>query len=608
VLSGTRPICRGLTDMADQSRHIYRMGIIGNCTYIAYVDDQAAVRWLCMPRFDSSFVFGSLLDARKGGEFWIRPATDATSSQYYVENTNILCTEFRATDGQLRVTDFAPRFYQYDRYFRPLMLVRKIEPLQGHPRIRVTCMPVADYGNSAPEVTFGSNHIRYLNLGSHVRLTTDIPLLYVMDSRAFVLNGPVYLVFSYGPPLEAPLTATAEEFLDKTHEYWLRWIKTTSIAPIFQESIIRSALALKLHQFEDTGAIIASGTTSLPEFPQSGRNWDYRYCWLRDAYYTLTAFNNIGHFEELEKYFDYVRNLTFDQRFAVQPLYTISGDSVPREKELSLAGYQDNQPVRTGNDAAVQTQHDVYGQVLISLLPLYIDRRLRYTDGRSALELIRGLLGRMNQVFDEPDAGIWEFRNRLQHHCYTYLCHWAGSRAACKIAEALADEPLKADAAALAKRSQERIESCYDPRREVYTQAIGVEHLDASVLQLILLNYLDPRSPRAGKHLAALERELAAGSGSFFRYLHADDFGKPAATFLGAAFWYVEALACVGRVDEALAAVESLLRHANHLGLFSEDLDLQGGQWGNFPQTYSHVGLMNAVYRIERRLDQPIFL
>ena len=560
-----------------------------------------------MPRFDSSFVFGSLLDARKGGEFCIRPVADASSIQYYVENTNILCTEFEAVDGRFRVTDFAPRFYQYDRYFRPLMLVRKIQPLQGHPRVSVRCMPVGDYGNTEPEIALGSNHIRYLNLGDHVRLTTDIPLLYIMEGRAFVLNAPMYLLFSYGPPLEAPLAATAEEFLDKTHKYWLQWIKTTSIAPIFQESIIRSALALKLHQFEDTGAIIASGTTSLPEFPQSGRTWDYRYCWLRDTYYTLTAFNNVGHFEELERYFDYIQNLMFDQRPIVRPLYTITGDSVPREEELPLSGYQDNQPVRIGNDAAVQPQHDVYGQVLISLLPLYVDRRLHYTDGRSTLGLIRGLLDRMNQVFDEPDAGIWEFRNRLQHHCYTYLCHWAGSRAVFKIAEALADAALKADAAALARRSEEKIEACYDPRREVYTQAVGVDHLDASALQLISLNYLDPKSPRAGKHLAALERELKVGRGLFFRYLHADDFGKPLATFLGTAFWYVEALACVGRVDEAVAAVESLLPYANHLGLFSEDVDLQGGQWGNFPQTYSHVGLMNAVYRIGRRLDQPIF-
>ena len=188
----------------------------------------------------------------------------------------------------------------------------------------------------------------------------------------------MYLVFSYGPPLEAPLAATVEEFLDQTRKYWIQWVKTTSIASIFQEAIVRSALVLKLHQFEDTGAIIAAGTTSLPEFPQSGRTWDYRFCWLRDTYYTLNAFNRVGHFEELERYFEYVQNLMSDQRPVVQPVYTITGDAVPPEQELPLDGYQGNRPVRIGNNAAVQPQHDVYGQVLISLLPLYVDKRLRY--------------------------------------------------------------------------------------------------------------------------------------------------------------------------------------------------------------------------------------
>ena len=594
--------------MIENIPHRYRLGIVGNCSYIAYIDDQAAVRWLCMPRFDSSFVFGSLLDGDKGGEFSICPIGSFSTYQYYIENTNILCTEFKAGDGWFKVTDFAPRFYQYDRYFRPLMLVRKIEPLHGQPRISVTCRPVGDYGRTRPETVVGSNHIRYLNLGSHVRLTTDIPLSYVADSKPFVLNGPRYLVFSYGPPLEAPLAATVEEFLDKTRTCWLQWIKTTVIAPIFQEAIIRSALVLKLHQFEDTGGIIAAGTTSLPEFPRAGRNWDYRYCWLRDTYYTLTAFNHVGHFEELEKFFHYVQNLILDRTPVVHPVYTVTGDPVPQEQHLPLAGYLDNQPIRVGNDAAGQRQHDVYGQVLISLLPLYIDKRLGYYDARNTLYLVRTLLNRIEAVFDEPDAGIWEFRNRLQHHCYTYLFHWAGSHAALKIGESLQDTAVRDKAASLVQRSAAKIEACFDSARQVYTQAIGVEHLDASGLALISLNYLDPLSERAQRHLAVLESQLKAGSGLFYRYVHEDDFGKPQASFLATAFWHAEAMACVGRASEAIETVERLVMYANHLGLFSQDVTLDGSQWGNFPQTYSHVGLMNAVYRIARKLDQPIFL
>ena len=547
-----------------QSSHRYRFGIVGNCSYIAYIDDEAAVRWMCLPRFDSSFVFGSLLDPDKGGEFSIRPLGKVSTNQHYVENTNILCTEIESEEGRFRVTDFAPRFYQYDRYFRPLMLVRKIEPVRGQPRITVRCLPVGDYGGIRPEIVIGSNHIRYLNLGSHVRLTTDVPLSYIMDGRPFVLNGPRYLVFSYGPPLEAPLAATAEDFLDKTHKYWLEWVKTTSIAPIFQEPIIRSSLVLKLHQFEDTGGIIAAATTSLPEFPQSGRNWDYRYCWLRDTYYTLTAFNNIGHFEELEKYFHYVQNLIANETSQIYPVYTVSGSPAPREHSVDLAGYRDNRPVRIGNDAVEQRQHDVYGQILVSLLPLYIDKRLSCQDRRCTLDLVRGLLGRIETVFEEPDAGIWEFRNRLQYHCYTYLFHWVGSRAALKIAAVLGDTALRDKAGSLVHRSAARIEQCFDPARQVYTQAVNVGHLDASNLQLISLHYLDPSSDRAARHLAALEGQLKADHGLFYRYIHEDDFGRPQSTFLATAFWYVEALACVGRLDEAVAALERLLTYSNH--------------------------------------------
>jgi GH15 family glucan-1,4-alpha-glucosidase len=591
-----------------QEKHYYWLDIVGNCSYIAYIDDEAAVQWLCMPRFDSSFLFGGLLDPERGGRFSIRAPGPFSTRQYYRENTNILCTEFEAHDGRFRVTDFAPRFYQYDRYFRPMMLVRKIEPLQGQPRVAVNCRPVGDYGRLQPEIVVGSNHVRYLHLGSHVRLTADIPLSYVADAKPFVLSEPRYLLFSYGPPLEAPLAATAEEFLDKTRQYWLQWVKTMSIAPIFQEATIRSALVLKLHQFEDTGGIIAAGTTSLPEFPQCTRTWDYRYCWLRDTYYVLKAFNDVGHFEELEKYFHYVLNLMFRETPEIRPVYTVTGDPVPREEQLPLAGYQGHQPVRIGNDAVTQRQHDVYGQVLISLLPLYVDKRLRYHDTRWTQDLVRSLLDRIEAAFEEPDAGIWEFRGRLQYHCHTYLFHWAGSRAACKIAESLQDSALRDQAARLAERSAARVEACFDPGREVYTQAMGIPHLDASDLQLISLHYLDPASERARRHLAGLESQLRADHGLFYRYVHEDDFGRPQATFLATAFWYVEALACVGRLSEAVEALERLLTYSNHLGLFSEDVTLDGSQWGNFPQTYSHVGLMNAVYRIARKLDRPIFL
>jgi len=592
------------------NKHTYDFGVIGNCAFLALVHKNTNINWLCWPRFDSSFVFGGLLDDEKGGEFSILPSTDNFNShQYYIENTNVLCTEIENEDGKYRVTDFAPRFFQYDRYFKPLMLIRKIEPLSGTPRVKVKCDPVGEYGSLKPSMNQASNHIKFLGLQSEIRLTTNISLTYILEEQHFVLNDTRYLVLTYGAPLEAPVESTSENFQQKTVNYWQHWVKSTSISDFYQQQVIRSALVLKIHQFEDTGGIIASTTTSLPEAPGSGRNWDYRYCWLRDTYYTLTAFNHIGHFEELERYFYYIANISASQKSRYQPLYSISGSDQLIEKIMDLKGYLGNQPVRVGNQAYEHIQNDVYGQVLLSLLPLYVDHRFINDERAGSQNLVYDVLQKIEEVMYEPDAGLWEFRDLSQYHCYTYLFHWAGSSAAIKIAKRLGDKELEIKASKLKQAAVDKIEECYDPERKVYTQAIGTKNLDASTLQLIMMNYLDGNSDRAKNHLKSLEKELKSEDGLFYRYLHMDDFGMPETTFLICAFWYVEALACVGRVDEAAETFENIMQYSNHLGLFSEDVDAAtGSQWGNFPQAYSHVGLVNAAYRIATKLDAPDFL
>ncbi len=592
------------------NKHTYDYGIVGNCAFLAHIGKDTNVAWLCWPRFDSSFTFGGLLDDEKGGEFSVcSPAESFDSHQYYIENTNVLCTEIEDENGKFRVTDFAPRFFQYDRYFKPLMFVRKIEPLSGNPRVKVTCEPVGDYGNFRPSKNQASNHIKFLGSGAEIRLTTNISLTYMMENQYFVLNDTKYLVLTYGAPLEAPVESTSESFLQKTIAYWQHWVKSTSIKLFRQKEVIRSALVLKIHQYEDTGGIIAAATTALPEAPGSGRNWDYRYCWLRDTYYTLTAFNNIGHFEELERYFNYIANVSAKEGERYQPLYSVSGGVELVETTLDLKGYLGNQPVRIGNQAYEHIQNDVYGQVLLSLLPLYVDQRFNKEERAGSYRLASEVLARIEKFMDEPDAGLWEFRDKSQRHCYTYLFHWAGSLAAEKIANFLGDKTLLGKAEKLKRTAAGYIEQCYDGSRQVYTQAVETKNLDASTLQLIMMNYLDHNSPRAQQHLANLEKELRSKDGLFYRYMHKDDFGTPETTFLICAFWYVEALACVGRVSEAVEAFENILGYSNHLGLLSEDVDAEtGSQWGNFPQAYSHVGLVNAAYRIATKLDMPSFL
>ena len=588
--------------------HKYNMGIVGNCSFLAYIDLKANVKWMCMPRFDSSFIFGSLLDDAKGGEFSITPYPgEYKSKQYYLKNTNILATEFEMADGRYRVIDYAPRFYQYERYFKPLMLFRKIELLEGNPLIQIKCNPVGEYGEIVPETDLASNHISYLNLGSSVRLTTDVSLNYVISEKPFVLSETKYIVFSYGVPLEAPLAETAEIFLNKTQKYWLNWIKSTSIPSIFQDEVVRSALVLKLHQYEDTGAVIAAGTMSLSEYNGSMRTWDYRYCWMRDTYYTLNAFNNIGHFEELEKYFLFIENIIINNKQGIKPLYTILGNKVPNEKPLPLAGYLNNQPVRSGNNAVDQIQNDVYGQILISLLPLFVDKRVNYHDYNKSLFITQWLLDRIEENMDFPDSGLWEFGSNKQYHANTYLFHWAGSMAGIKISNFLNNDSLKSKAESLATKARAYIERCYNDDKKAYTQAILNSNLDASSLQFVTMNYLDPQSEKARLHILAHEKELFDNQRLYLRYTQ-DELGKSETSFIICGFWYAEALAANSQLDKAAQVIEKLLKCTNHLGLFSEDADENGGQWGNFPQTYSHVGLVNAVYRLAKKLDKPFFL
>ena len=563
---------------------------------------------VCPASTAASYLVHCLMKPR-GGHFWIRPVNEQYEhTQYYIQNTNLLCTEFGTSDGRFRVVDCAPRMLIHERQFKPSMLVRKVEWLSGNPVIKISCSPRGDYGKVVPEIVTGSNHIRFLNLGSQVRITTDVPLNYILQEQSFVLDQNRYLILTYGEPLEAPLQETAEDFIHKTIRYWQTWVKSCYVPHIYQEEIIRSALILKMHQYEDTGGIIASGTTSLPEFHDSSRNWDYRFCWFRDAYYTLRAFNQIGHFEELEKYFDFIHNIIHNSGASLQPLYSITGEKKLHEFEIDLAGYMNNKPVRIGNKAYEQIQNDVYGQVMVGLLPLYIDKRLTFAKKSSYKKIVPWLLQHIERTRNIEDAGLWEFRNSKQIHTYTLLFHWAGAKAAYKIAKAFQDEALMGQAQAIASVSANLIEQCYDPNQKVYAQAMNTTNLDASTLMLITMNYLDHDSDKAKDHIVAMEKQLLAEKGLFYRYKHSDDFGAPESTFLVCAFWYVDALACVGRVNDAIDNLNNLLKFSNHLGIFSEDVALDGSQWGNFPQTYSHVGLINAAFRISKKLDENDFI
>jgi GH15 family glucan-1,4-alpha-glucosidase len=583
---------------------IMELALVGNCAYQALIDHNARVVWLCWPRFDSSFVFGRLLDTDNGGEFAITPVAPVRSiTQGYVPNTNILRTVFTTEDGSFEVTDFAPRFWQYERMYRPTMLMRRIRPIQGSPRIRVRVNPRYDYGRECPAATAASNHLQWNMHGEALRLTSNVPLTYIQSESAFALDQDRHFALTWGAPLEAPLEETFTSFLSRTERYWQTWVKHMNIPGVFQKEVIRSALALKLHQYDDTGAITAAATTSLPEEHGAGRNWDYRFCWLRDSYFTLLAMRRLGHFEELEGFVAFLKNLVANHPERLQPVFGVGGEYLLTESELPhLAGYHDNQPVRIGNAAYTQLQNDVYGEMLGALAPLILDVRFHHNERatQEAIDLLRSLLARIRVTLNEPDAGLWEYRGAARVHTFSLLMHWMGARVARRVARHIGDAELETHATELMSAARTLIETqCFDPANGYYVDSTTTRNPDASLFLMVHLGYFGKDLARARNHVHGLAKELRQDNGLVQRYRHEDDFGTSTSTFTVCGFWYAEALARIGELTEAKEICAALLRHSNHVGLFSEDIDpLTGEQLGNFPQTYSHVGLINTAFAI----------
>jgi len=577
-------------------------GIIGNCAYSALAEAGRMV-WLCWPRMDSSPVFGALLDDEKGGSFDVEAIGLTSVEQTYVENTNILRTVFHSDSGSFELLDFAPRFRQYGRSFKPNMLVRILRPLEGEPLVRVGINPTYDYGRADVTKWMASNHIEFNGLPAPLRLTSNIPLTYLDEGRNFVLTNERHLVLTYGEPLQESLEETANIFLDQTCDYWRRWVKSSRIPRDYQKQVIRSALVLKLHQYEDTGAIIASTTTSLPEFPGSGRCWDYRFCWLRDAYFSLNAFERLGHFDEMERFLAYLRTILETHGGKLQPLYSVSGKADLSEEILDhLDGFRGEKPVRIGNQAHEHVQNDIYGEMILAISRLLLDSRFVGFEGLGgACPLIERLLDEVEKRLEDPDAGLWELRGEEQLHTFTLLTHWAGARRAAEVGDAVGARDLSDKALRIAEKARSIIETrCTDPDTGALTQSADKKNLDAATLLALHFGFWEPDDPAAARHVEAIGVQLNVG-GLLRRYDVADDFGQQEAAFTVCSFWMVEALAIVGKKNDARILFERLLSHGNDLGLFSEDILPKTGELsGNFPQTYSHVGLINAAFRLSR--------
>ncbi len=576
---------------------------IGNCGTSALIDRNGAFVWACAQRVDGDPMFCALLSGEnptdvKRGVWAIDLIDQVSATQLYLRNTPILVTTLTdARGGSIEIVDFCPRFRRHHRNYRPNAFIRIVRPLNGSPRIRVRLAPAVDWSARDAEITTGSNHIRYRVPGM-MRLTTTAPISHVLESRPFRLEEEH--IFFLGPdePFDGNLRDVARMMRENTELYWRNWVRMLATPLEWQADVIRAAITLKLCVHEETGAIVAALTTSIPEAPNSGRNWDYRYCWLRDAYYTVQALNRLGAADILEGYLGYLRNIIdATPSGRIQPLYGVGLEPILAEAEVqSLPGYRGMGPIRVGNQAHEHHQHDVYGQIVLSTVQAFYDTRLFRPAGIDDFNALESVGERAYAVYAKPDAGLWEFRTKASVHTYSAVMCWAAcdrlANAAVRLG--LGDRALywrgRAD------EMREMIEQrAWHPELGRFAATFGGKEMDASLLQMVDTRFLAADDPRFLATLRDLEKDLRRGD-VVLRYADDDDFGKPETAFNFCTFWLIEALHLVGRRDEARTLFEQMLGRRTRAGLLSEDCDpATGAAWGNYPQTYSLAGLINCA-------------
>jgi GH15 family glucan-1,4-alpha-glucosidase len=592
------------------------LALIGNGTVGALVNPQGEIVWACFPRFDGDPMFCSLLRTPGAdpapGVFAIDLVDAVRSEQEYLLNTPVVVTRvYDGSGGAIEITDVAPRFHQFGRMFCPMMLVRGVRRIAGSPRIRLRVTPAVDYGVRPAPVTWGSNHVRYEGLDLAIRLTTDAPISAVLEQNAFFLEDSVTLLLGPDETVEGTPAHVGHRLLEETVSFWREWVRSLAIPYEWQDAVIRAAITLELNVFEDTGAIVAAMTTSIPEAAGSQRNWDYRYCWIRDGAFVVNALNRLGNTRTMERYLAYILNVVAAGADArLQPVYGITGHPVPDERDVpALSGYLGMGPVRVGNQAHRQVQHDVYGSAILAATHVFFDHRLVRRGDEALFRRLESLGDQAASLYDQPDAGIWELRGAARVHTFSSLMCWAACDRLARIAGRLGLDARARHWRETADRIKGMIGArAWNDRLSAFVStADGTgQSLDASLLRLADVGFLAPDDPRFVGTVQAIERTLKRGD-FILRYDVADDFGTPQNAFLLCTFWYINALAALGRRDEARALFERVLACRNRHGLLAEHVDPKTGDpWGNFVQTYSMVGVIDSAVRLSTRWDQAL--
>lgn len=577
-------------------------GVIGNCTSAALISQEGCIEWCCLPSFDSPSVFARILDKNRGGEFGFQVASDYKIRQAYIPKTNVLVTSFSRKTDKFEVIDFMPR-YKTDsgKYHHPPDIIRYVRHISGKPQVRISYIPRPCFGQYDVKTEVRDVYIKTGTLkGSYesVYLYSDLDLARIADSKPITIKRDCYLVLSYNQKLVDLDQDWIQLEYEKTRVYWLNWSAKTRRFSRFNDAIQRSALVLKLLSYQKTGAILAALTTSLPEVLGDGRNWDYRYCWLRDASMCVAVLTKLGHYRVAKRFLDFILNVIPYKDEKIQITYGINGQRSLREKELDfLAGYENSKPVRTGNAAYTQKQNDIFG-VLLDAFHLYLGiyKRELVENKEDIWTVVRTLARHVEHNWMKKDRGIWEFRSWKKHFTFSKLLSWVAMDRAMKIAKYFEmDRYVDVWSQFRGKIQKDIHKKGWNADIGAFVQAYSESHLDAANLLMEHYGFIRADDPKFVSTVK-LTQELLSEDGLMYRYRNEDDFGKPRSSFTVCTFWLIRALYKIGEKRQAEQMFQKILSYRNHLGLLSEDIDFETKRLlGNFPQAYSHVALINAA-------------
>jgi GH15 family glucan-1,4-alpha-glucosidase len=582
-------------------------GIIGNCRSAALISKNGSLDWCCLPEFDSSSVFAKILDEEKGGSFEILVDDSYSIDQQYEENTSILVTTFSDGNNTFEVHDFMPRYYSEDGgCHTPPEIVRYIKYIKGSPKFMVVYNPKLEYAlgetvsHIKPDFIASLTHAVKFDT---VFLYTSFDKEKVVHGEEIVLEESGYFLLGYNEKIFLPDTKKMNLLLQRTKVYWLNWVERTPTYKKFNEQIIRSALTLKMLSYDKSGAVLAAVTTSLPETIGEVRNWDYRFCWIRDASMVIKVVSELGHKNIAKRYLQFIIDLIPDKDEKLQIMYGINKEKKLTEETLDhLSGYKGSKPVRVGNAAYEQRQNDIYGILMDVIYEQLVKFDTDIDNGEELWTITKGIVWIVNNHWQEPDKGIWEFRSENRHFTFSKILCWVALDRAIKVARIFGKtNKIKKWTILEQEIKQDIYAKAWSEEKQAFTQSYGSPHLDASVLLMESYGFIDAKDPKFMSTVKAIERELS-NDGLMYRYKNEDDFGLPSSSFTICTFWFINSLFKIGEEEKAIKHFEKLLSYSNHLGLFSEDIDFKTKRLlGNFPQAYSHLALIECAVNFSKK-------